>query len=168
MLVLLASILLVAGWPGVSQTAFAIPDTVKSAGRDTVSRQPSDVIRTRPIVLRYPSSARGTILDNLPVGRPDPQHLADIVDSVLRRHPELRQELLKEFRIPSRTDLPVAPQSRLEAFNRNLREESEFTPFERMSLIAKRYAVNHPNDTSLKSHQLDIIGTILWLSEILQ
>jgi hypothetical protein len=37
-----------------------------------------------------------------------------------------------------------------------------------MGLIAKGYETRNPNPKTYSSHQLDLIGTILWLTEVVK
>lgn len=98
------------------------------------------------------------------------QHtFATILDSLLRTNPTLRNRLLKELLIPSDAISNDISLSLLAQFNRELEKDSKFTSFERMCLIAKRYAIYNSSDKSLKSYQLEIRRTIQWwLEEVLK
>ncbi|HEY6952038.1 MAG TPA: hypothetical protein VI758_06500, partial [Bacteroidota bacterium] len=84
-------------------------------------------------------------------------------------YPRMKKQVLDELLIPHP---PVygPPQNRSfgirkDGFDRYL---SQLTPFERMSLIAERYTSCPPGDKSLKSNQLNIIGTVFWLMTVLK
>ena len=110
-----------------------------------------------------------TPLFNTPFG-PEikPQQLVDTLNKLLTTRPLLRDAILKEMLLPTPSLTNSEPLSPIESFNFQLQNASELTPFERMSLIAKRYALYNPDDKSLRAYQLDIIGTILWLQEVLK
>lgn len=156
----------------VSSTAASTPsacDTIKSSDQDTVRAQDSELVRKSSLLRERPSMGTSPSLDNRFGPHLDQQEFAGAVHSLIGTHPGLRSLLLREILIP-----PILPgefqvKSPLETFNEQLARDSRFTPFERMSLIAKRYAVYNPSDRSLKSYQLDIRRTIAWwLEEVLK
>jgi hypothetical protein len=90
------------------------------------------------------------------------------LDSLLRSQPSLRAPLLKELLIPEGQPLEDPSQVALRKFNEQLIKDSKLTPFERMSLIARRQADLYRYDNSIRWYQLDIIGTVRWLEEVLK
>lgn len=152
----------------VAQSTPVDCDTLKSEKQDTVRRKDSDLVRTRTSLQEKPNFRNGAPLSALLGLEVDQRQLAGAIDSVLRKNPILRNPLLKELLIPSGSLVNHPPISGIDFFNRQLEQDSKFTVFERMSMIAKRYAVYHPPDKSLKSYQLDVLGTVIWLGEVLK
>lgn len=152
----------------VSSSAAPTPsarDTIKSRDQDTVGVQDSEFVQKKPLLRERPSFGTSSFLNNRPAEHPYPQQFAGTVDSLIRTHPEVKRRLLRELLIPSRLPGESRETSPLESFNEQLERDSKFTSFERMSLIAKRYATDHPPDRSMKSYQLDIRRTIRWWLE---
>jgi hypothetical protein len=168
MLILLtwASLTFVA--PPIVQFAPADCDSIRSEKQDTLSRKDSDLVRTRTSLQEKPNFRTSTPLNILFGPGIDQQQLEGTVDSLLKKNPMLKGPFLKELLIPSGPPASYPSSSGLELFNQQLEKDSKFTPFERMSLMAKRNAIYAPSDKSLKSQQLDIIGTMVWLQEVLK
>jgi hypothetical protein len=145
--------------------SFPASDTIKRQDQDSLNRNGADPSRIQPSVQERPSIRKNTS----PLGPWTEQpFLGGAIDTLLKKNPILRRQLLRDLLIPSDpfTNHPAA--TALDLFNQRLEKDSKFTPFERMSLIAKRYATYHPDDKSLKSHQVDILGTIRWLESVLK
>jgi hypothetical protein len=168
MLILLswASLTFVA--PPIVQSAPVDCDSIRSEKQDTASRKDSNLVRTRTSLQEKPNFRTSAPLNTLFGPEIDQQQLAGTVDSLLKKNPMLKGPFLKELLIPSGLPANYPSSTGLELFNQQLEKDSKFTPFERMSLVAKRNAVYDPSDKSLKSQQLDIIGTTLWLQEVLK
>jgi hypothetical protein len=162
MLLLLTWASLAFGNPPPVQPSFPASDTIKRQGQDSLSRNDADPSRIRPSVQERPSITKNTS----PLGACAEQpFLGGAIDTLLKKNPILRRSLLRELLIPSEplTNHP-APTAQ-DLFNQRLEEYSRFTPFARMSLIAKHYAIYNSSDRSLKSYQLDIRRTLRWWFE---
>ena len=153
--------------PAVCATSPAC-DTVKSQDQDTLARKSPELSRQNSVFREHPAFTTGTELDRLFGRQTDQAQFAAIVDSLLKDHPDLRGPLLRQLLIPPAVHSQVTDQSRLDKFNQQLFDDSKVTPFERMSLIARRYATYHTTATSLRDYQIDVVGTIIWLSEVLK
>ncbi len=143
-------------------------DSIQAQQQDTLGRKKPG-LPSKEITPREQSQFRQTVLFGMP---PDQQtnrrQFGRIVDSLFRSDPLLKAPLLKELLIPS--VLPVGPPkvSELDSLNQQLARNGRFSAFERMGLIARHYSNVNPNAKSYSTHQIDIIGTFLWLSEILK
>jgi len=141
-------------------------DTIKSQDQNTVGRRDTNLILRNTLLQERPDLRSHAPLNILFGQQIDQRHFAGAVDSLLRAHPEVRGPLLRELLIPSAPLVSLSTKSAIKSFNEQLFNDSRLSPFERMSLIAKRYQLYHANDNTLKSQQLDIVGTIKWLLEI--
>ena len=168
MLILLtwASLTFVA--PPIVQSAPVDCDSIRSEKQDTASREDSNLVRIRTSLREKPNHRTSAPLNVLFGQKIDEHQLSDVLDSLLKENPALKGPLLKELLVPSGPPAYYLSASGLERFNPQLQKDSKFTPFERMSLIAKRYAICYPSDKSSKSQQLDIIATVLWLQQVLK
>jgi len=143
--------------------AFAPTDTVRSEDGDSLSKKDTGLTRIRPSIHEERS---------LSIARPfsgpteNQRYLPGALDSLFKVNPQLRSPLLKELIIPSKRLGEYGAPSALDLLNAELEQCGKLTPFERMSLITKRYATLNANDNSLKSYQLDIIDTFLWLQSV--
>lgn len=168
MLVLVTCVSLAIGAVPATPSFPANPDTIKTRDQDTLGRP-------------YPNAGRGdtaseehwrTILRSRPgrvLGKPEKRgELATTVDLLLKERPDFRTPLLRELLIPS-TPLPNDEvHAQQVTIDPRALQDTAITTFERMGLIAKRYAVVHPTDNSLKAFQIDLIGTYFWLREVLK
>ena len=143
-------------------------DSIKTEKQDTVSSKNSEIVGFRTSILKKQQLRIGTPINTLFGSEIDQQHLAGMADSLMKMNPTLKGPILKEMLIPTGPRANYGAVSGLELFHRPLEKESTFTPFEQMSLIAKRYAIYNPPDKSMKSYQIDIRSTIVWLSEVLK
>ncbi len=91
-----------------------------------------------------------------------------LVDSLFRSDPQLKAPLLRELLIPSVLPAHDPKISELDSLHQQLIRASHFSTFERMGLIARHYSLVNPNPKSFSTHQIDIIGTIIWLNEVLK
>ena len=166
MLLLLTLASLAFGNPPPAQPSLAAPDTVTAKDQDSLSRMGANLTRIRRPLQERPSYRRNMPFFGPWTDRPYPD---GAIDSLLKKNPMVRGPLLRELLIPSDPFADFPEPSALDFFNRRLEQDSKFTPFERMSLIAKRYALYNSSDRSLKSYQLDIRRTIRWwLEEVLK
>jgi hypothetical protein len=143
-------------------------DSIQAQQRDTTGRKKTDISPKGVSPQERTPFGQNTSLNIVLSTQANQQQFARIVDSVLRINPILRAPLLKELLIPSGPLANYPPASGLDAFNQQLLRDSKFSSFERMGLIAKRYAITNPNPNAFSTHQIDIIGTILWLYEVLK
>ena len=98
----------------------------------------------------------------------DQRPFAGIVDSLLKANPLLRTSFLKGLLIPSGS-LPVCPPAtKLDSVSLRLTRDNRISSFERMGLIARRYEITNPNPHAYSTHQIDVIGTVLWLNQVLK
>ncbi len=151
--------------PPLVSPSFPACDTIRKQDQDSLSRNDADPPRIRHSVQERSSFTKNTSPLGPWAGKP---FLGGAIDSLLKKNSILKRPLLRDLFIPSDrvTNHPAA--TALDLFNQRLEINSKFTPFERMSLIAKRYAAYHPDYKSLKSHQLDILRTIRWLKSVLK
>ncbi len=150
-----------------SQDVRAAADSLEHGRQDTIRDERSvTILRNRAFQempgFRTPNSALfGT-------GQPLQQLSSSALDSLFQSRPSLREPLLEELIMPKGQPLEDPTQVALRKFNEQLVKDSKFTPFERMSLIAKRQADLYRWDNSIRWYQLDILGTIRWLQEALK
>jgi hypothetical protein len=152
--------------PPPVQLSIAVSDTVKAKDQDSLTGTDTNQTLIRRAFQERPSYKSDSPLSGL---RTDQRYLEGTIDSLLKKNPMLRGPLLRELLMPSDLFADFREPLALDIFNRRLDHDSKFTPFERMSLIAKRYALYNSSDRSLKSYQLDIRQTIRWwLEEVLK
>ena len=154
MLLLLTWASLTISVPSFVHPTLAASDTVKFKEHDSLNSKDRGNVRIRPSPFLHNAPFTGI--------QTDKQDIATAIDTLLRNNPILRGPLLKEILIPSTSLTQFSQHSVQDLFNQGLERDSKFTPFERMSLIAKRYAIDNTSDRSLKSYQLDILRTIHW------
>jgi hypothetical protein len=152
--------------PPLAQLSCSTFDTVKRQEQDSVARKDSNKSQVRPSVQEQPSiRKRRSPLNSWTV----PEFHGSAIDTILIENPTLRHQFLRNLLIPSEPFIDDPAAAALKPFNERLERASKFTPFERMSVIAKRDAIYNPSDKSLKSYQLDIRKTIQWwLEEVLK
>ena len=151
--------------PSIMPSTTSWGDSIQARQQDTVNSKKPDIFRQREVPQDRPLFWK----DNYLFGpQTDQQSLRPLLDSLLRINPTLKTPLLKELLIPSGPLARYPPASALDLFNQELARDGRVSTFERMGLIARRYAVTNPNALSYSTHQIDIIGTILWLSEVLK
>lgn len=148
--------------PPPVQPSIALSDTVKAKDQDSLAGTDSNQTLIRRTFQEGPSYKSDSLLSGL---RTHPAYLEGALDSLLKKNPWLQGPLLRELLFPANSTTVYPKFSTLDIFNRRLEQDSKFTPFERMSLIAKRYATYNSADRSLKSYQLDIRRTIQWWRE---
>lgn len=165
MLILITWASITLAGPSGARSTPTVCDMIRSHAQDTVKGRDSELIRDNSIVQERPSFRTRSPLNNIFDPQFNQQQFTRAVDSLLRTHPELKGPFLRELFISSGSLAEYAARSPLESFNQQLLRDSRFTPFERMSLIAKRYAIYNSSDRSLKSYQLDIRRTIQWWLE---
>ena len=148
--------------PPLAQLSFPISDTVKRQEQDSVDRKDANKSQVRPSVQEQPSIRKRTPpLNSWTV----PEFHGSTIDTILIENPTLRHQFLRNLLIPAEPFIDDPAATALKLFNDRLDKSSKFTPFERMSLITKRYAIYNPSDKSLRSYQLDIHKTIRWWFE---
>ena len=154
--------------PAIARPATCIHDSIQVQQQDTVSRKKPGIHakETSP-------QEQSPFLRITPFGTPsgpeaNRRPLGGMVDSLLRYNPQLKAPLLKELLIPSALQMRSARISELDSLNQQLMREGKFSALERMGLIARHYSVVNPNAKSFSTHQIDIIGTVIWLGEVLK
>jgi len=141
------------------QPSFPASDTIKRQDQDSLGRNDTDPSRIRSSIQERPSIAKNTS----PLGPwAEQPFLGGTIDTLLKKNPILRRTLLRELLIPSDPFTGHPTPTAQDLFNQRLEKYSKFTPFERMSLVAKHYAIYNSFDKSLKSCQLDIRRTLQW------
>lgn len=142
-------------------------DTTRPQTRDTVESTASSALRTTVLLQERPYLRTNALINRLLESRND-QALRAALDSLLATNPAYRALLLKELLVPTGPGAPPMLISPTETFDRQMAKYCKFTVFERMGLIAKRYNLYYPPGKTLKDYQIDILGTIRWLNEVLQ
>ncbi len=167
MLILLAILSMNVCVPQTHRGMHVQVDTLKQENRDTVLEERSATVLKKGMPQEMPGFR--TLNSSLSASNGPILHITSkTLDSLLRTHPALRGPLLEELLIPKGQPLEDPMQVALRTFNEQLVKDSRFTPFERMSLIAKRQADLYRWDNSIRWYQLDILGTIRWLQETLK
>ncbi len=143
-------------------------DSIQAQQQDTVGRKKPGLPTKEPS-LREQSQFRQLG----PFGTPsnletDRRQFGRMVDSLFRSDPLLKAPLLRELLIPSVLPAHDPKISELDSLHQQLIRASHFSTFERMGLIARHYSLVNPNSKSFSTHQIDIIGTIIWLNEVLK
>jgi hypothetical protein len=165
MLIVLAVTSIALYQPHIPRDVLVSTDTVVQGRQDTVRDD-------RPVTILKNGVGRGipgfrTFAPSLfDIGQSPYRLSSSALDSLLRSEPFLRGPLLEDLLIPGNGSLDDASHITSRTFNEQLIKDSRFTPFERMSLIAKRQAELYRNDNSIRWYQLNIIGTILWLEGV--
>jgi hypothetical protein len=134
----------------------------------TLQQQDSSVKRIPQNLGIEPSFRTNPLLRSLLNGQIDQSRLPAAIDSLLQVHPEWKGALLRELLVPNDPRALIVRPSPIARFQEDLNQHIKFTPFEIMSQIAKRYALYNSTDNSIKAYQIDIIGTIIWLHDILK
>jgi hypothetical protein len=145
--------------PPLVQPSLVASDTVKRQERDSLSGTDTEPSQIGHSVQEQPSIRRSI---SHPSPRTEQRFQRSTIDTILLEDPTLRRVLLRNLfmpQVPFNIDDEVTSMS---LFNQRLEQASKFTPFERMSLVAKRYSIYDMADQSLKSYQLDISHTIRW------
>ena len=150
--------------PATAPAASNTHEPIQIQQQDTVSRK-------RPTLPGKEGSTgeRSTLRQLTPFSaEEDRQQIGVMLDSLLRHNPGLKSPFLKDLLIPPALQMRPARISELDSLNQQLLRASKFSVLERMGLIARHYANVNPNAKSYSTHQIDIIGTIFWLGEILK
>lgn len=150
--------------PVIAHSTLYALDSLKSQGRETVTAKDTDLTQIQNEIPNVRKLKAASLLG----GRTHQSQFAAELDSLFEKNPVLRGPFLKELLLPPDPIAGYRPHSVLKLFSEATAEDSTLTPFERMSLIARRYALSHDSDRSLKSCQVDIIGTIIWLRDVLK
>lgn len=166
MLILFAWVSITIGPTLATQPLPATNDSTKEQRQDTVkgkTEHPGTILKND--WAQEKPRLRLFTTDNTVFGPPIQQTFATALDSIIKINPGLRNPFLRELLIPSGASLNNLSTSPSARFNRELEQYSKFTSFERMCLIAKRYALYNSSDRSLKSYQLEIRRTLRWWFE---
>jgi hypothetical protein len=113
---------------------------------------------------------RSTILDRMLSEERDPEQRAASIDSLLKAHPELRQLVLRTLLMPKGLSGFYASNRPSVGEAWRLVGNSRMTPFEQSGLIKARQMELHDRWTEgrMPAPPVDMIGTLVWLLELLR